>query len=143
MSDLTDMEVRTISAIDSFWKVSQKGPSYHELAEIIGSSTSTTWRRVQKLIQKGIVTVDEGKHRTISLLPTTYTTWKVEMNNGDVLVIACETEDRARELVKARYSPNSERIFVKNVEEMALNLAEIEAKTSGNFELIARVDDTL
>lgn len=140
MSDLTNMEVRTIGAIESFWASHQKGPSYVELAQAVGTSTSTTWRRVQKLIEKGIVMVDEGKHRTISLLPATYPAWSVEMSNGNCLIIACNSEERARELALARYSSKNGQNFIKNVAKTALSLAEIEARTGGNFELIARVD---
>ena len=65
---LTRAELKVLRAIVDFKALHIVSPTLEEIGETIGiKSRSTVWKHVGALIQKGYVTIDPGKRRSIRI----------------------------------------------------------------------------
>lgn len=60
-----------VDYVKGFWKVQGHGPSYREVAEGVGVSVDSAYKRVQKLISRGLLTKNNGFSRTLRVRRST------------------------------------------------------------------------
>lgn len=139
MDDAVD--IRVIEAVERYWLLHGRGPSYDEVAETIGRSKSNTWVRVQRLVESGYLEVDQQVYRSIRVSDKLRTFWRVELEGGWTLIIGARDPERANQIaqgyIRGFLAPQ---IAIMSMERLDMSLHDALNRLTGRVEILAVVD---
>ena len=136
LHDLDDRDVRIIASIQEYWQIHNTGPTYQDVADVMGASKSSVWRWIQRLAGLGWVEMNPDRHRTLKLARQKHTFWLIEAEDGGEIAVTAKDQERATSLAKYYLADKGRGRNIRRVREVSIAISDLLSRNPADLEVV-------